>query len=434
MTDPPERARKDSLMNRSPSPGVIASGMREIQVLLESTRPWYRFAPRLEAAFGDFLRDRVLHMLQSGWWVLLLFYSFVGVSTFSQVYLLSAPALRESNLDVWLALFLIEGLPIAGLMLLPRLRPLRRHFHLSISLIAVFAISVITIGTSAFHDPYFNQHSSYVVVFILAMVYGIGAFRLTAATVVGLSAAALSLWIIVREGLWLNPGMFQQYVLVSNVVGMMLCYMVEQRDRRMFLQGQLLQLEKEELDLFSAELERLSCEDGLTGLANRRHFNETFQQEWERARREFQPLALVFVDVDHFKPFNDTYGHLEGDAVLGRVGGCLRGCLRRPGDMAARYGGEEFVLLLPGTPASGALEVARQVHQAIADLGIPHRASGAAGHVTASLGVAAVVPGPDMRGAELLAAADAAAYAAKGAGRNRIMLAAVGNDLPVAVA
>ncbi|HEX4870145.1 MAG TPA: diguanylate cyclase [Moraxellaceae bacterium] len=421
-------------MNRSPTTGAIAAGMREIQALLDSTRPWYRFAPRLEAAFGDFLRDRVLHMLQSGWWVLLLFYAFVGISTFSQVYLLSAAPLRESNLQVWWTIFLIEGLPIAGLLLLPRLGLLRRHFHVAISLIAVFAISVITIGTSAFRDPYFNQHSSYVVVFILALVYGIGAFRLTGATVVGLSAALISWRGIVAGGLWLDPGLFQQYVLVSNAVGMMLCYMVEQRDRRMFLQGQLLQLEKEELDLFSEELERLSCEDGLTGLANRRHFNETFQQEWERARREVQPLALVFVDVDHFKPFNDTYGHLEGDAVLGRVGMALRECLRRPGDLAARYGGEEFVLLLPGTPAGGALEVARQAHQAIADLGIPHRASGAATHVTASLGVAAVVPGAGMRSVDLLAAADAATYAAKGAGRNRIMLATVGDGAPVAVA
>lgn len=421
-------------MNRSPTSGAIAAGMREIQVLLDSARPWYRFAPRLESAFTDFLRDRVLHMLQSGWWVLLLFYAVVGISTFSQVYLLSAPTHRASNLDVWWTIFLIEGLPIAGLMLLPRVTSLRQHFSGVVAVCAVFAISVITVGTSAFHDPFFNQHSSYVVIFILAVVYGIGAFRLTTATLVGGSAALISWAIIVNRGLWLNPAMFQQYVLVANVVGMMLCYMVEQRDRRMFLQGQMLLLEKEELDLFSAQLERLSCEDGLTGLANRRHFNEAFQQEWERARREGQPLSLVFVDVDHFKPFNDTYGHLEGDAVLGRVGATLRGCLRRPGDMAARYGGEEFVLLLPGTPMAGALEVARQVHTAIAALGIPHQASGVATHVTASLGVASVVPLGLERSADLLAAADAAAYAAKKSGRNRIMQAGVGADVPEAVA
>ncbi|HET8730598.1 MAG TPA: diguanylate cyclase [Moraxellaceae bacterium] len=417
-------------MNRSPTSGAIVAGMREIQVLLDSPRPWYRFAPRLESAFTDFLRDRVLHMLQSGWWVLLLFYSVVGISTFSQVYLLSSAGQRASNVEVWSSIFLTEGLPIAGLMLLPRVPFLRKRFLEVVAVCAVFAISVITIGTSAFRDPFFNQHSSYVVIFILALVYGIGAFRLTTATLVGGSAAFIAWAVIVARGLWLNPAMFQQYVLVSNVVGMMLCYMVEQRDRRMFLQGQMLLLEKEELDLFSAQLERLSCEDGLTGLANRRHFNEAFQQEWERARREGQPLSLVFVDVDQFKPFNDTYGHLEGDAVLGQVGVTLRSCLRRPGDMAARYGGEEFVLLLPGTPAAGALEVARHAHGAIAALGIPHRASSVVPHVTASLGVATVVPEDGLRSADLLAAADAAAYAAKKAGRNRIVQGRVGTEVP----
>lgn len=419
-------------MTPSPTSGSIDAGMREIQDLLGRSGPWRRFAPRLEAAFGDFLRERVLDMLRSGWWVLLLFYAFVGLSTFAQVFLLSAPGLRDDNLRVWWIVFLAEGLPIAVLLLLPRLALLRRGFGAVLAAIAVFAITAITMGTSAFGDPYFNQHASYVVVFILSIVYGIGAFRLPQAAAIGASAALLAWTGIQAFDLWLEWGLFQQYVLVANVVGLMLCYMVEQRDRRMFLQGQLLQLEKEGLDLFSAELDRLSREDALTGLANRRHFNEVLQQEWERARRDGQPLALVFVDVDHFKPFNDSYGHLEGDAVLARVGATLRACLRRPGDLAARYGGEEFVLLLPATPEAGAVEVARQVHQAISALGIPHRASPVAPFVTASLGVAAVLPGPDLRSTTLVNRADEAAYAAKGAGRNRLMLAGKDGPRPVA--
>lgn len=418
-------------MNSSPTTGAIDAGMREIQVLLDSNRPWHRFAPRLETAFVEFLRQRVLDMLHSGWWVLLLFYFFVGLSTFAQVFMLSGPAWRADNLQVWWTVFLAEGLPIVGLLLLPRLSVLRERFALALGLIAMFAIAVITVGTSAFPDPFFNVHSSYVIIFVLALTYGIGAFRLWSAAFIGACAAMLALIVIVSLGLWLEWGLFLQYVLVSNVVGMMLCYMVEQRDRRMFLQGQLLQLEKERLDLVSAELDRLSREDSLTGLANRRHFNESILVEWERARREGQPLSLIFADVDHFKPFNDTYGHLEGDAVLSRVGATLRGCLRRPGDLAARYGGEEFVLLLPGTPEAGALEVARHVHRAIGGLGIPHRKSPVADHVTASLGVATLVPEAATCAAVLVAAADEAAYAAKGAGRDRVMVAGAGGPVPV---
>lgn len=419
-------------MPNPPSAGAITAGMREIQALLDSSRHWHRFTPALESAFVDFLRERVLEMLHRAWYILLLFYVVVGVSTYAQVYALSSPEYRAGNLQVWWAIFLAEGLPVATLMLLPRIRFMRRHFHATLRLLSALAIAFITIGTSAFPENFINLHSSYVVIFIQAICYGIGAFRLLDAVAVCTVAAVVSLAAIQGNGLWLEWGLVQQYILMTNIVGLLLCYMVEQRDRRMFLQGQLLKLEKEGLDRVSAELERLSREDGLTGLANRRHFDRILLQEWERARREAQPVSLVFVDVDHFKPFNDTYGHQEGDAVLARVGATLRACLRRPGDLAARYGGEEFVLLLPGTPEAGAIEVARQVHRAIAGLGIPHAASSAAPIVTASLGVAALVPG-DLDSDVLLAAADAAAYAAKAAGRNGIMVAGEGSSpAPVA--
>lgn len=417
-------------MTSSPTSGAIAAGVREIRALLDSTGHWRRFTPRLEADFGAFLRERVLEFLSRGWLVLLLFYVAVGLSTYVQVSLMSAPAFRPGNLEVWWTIFLAEGLPIAGLLLLPRVRFLRRHFHVALGVIAMFAICAIAVGTSAFPDPFFNIHSSYVVIFIQAICYGIGAFRLRHAVLVVASAGLLSLLVIKASGLWLEWGFFQQYVLMANVVGMMLCFMIEQRDRRVFLQGELLKLEKEGLDLVSSELERLSREDGLTGLANRRYFDQVLLQEWERARREAHPVALVFVDVDHFKPFNDTYGHQEGDAVLARVGATLRACLRRPGDLAARYGGEEFVLLLPGTHEEGAIEVARQVRRAISGLGIPHAASSTSDHITASLGVAAVIPG-DLDSDTLVAAADVAVYAAKGAGRNCIMLG--GTDRPMLV-
>ncbi|MES2917070.1 MAG: diguanylate cyclase [Pseudomonadota bacterium] len=418
-------------MNQPPSTGTITAGMREIQALLDNKGQWHRFTPRLEADFVDFLRDRVLEMLRRAGYVLVLFYAFFGFATYAQVYFLSSAAYREGNLTVWWAIFLAEGLPIATLVLLPHIDFLRRHFHAALRLLSAGAIAFICIGTSAFPDPFFNLHSSYVIIFIQLIAYGIGAFRLWSAVSICAVAALLSLAVILGAGLWLEWGLFMQYVLVANAVGMLLCYMVEQRDRRMFLQGELLKLEKEGLDLVSTELERLSREDSLTGLANRRHFDAVFLQEWERSRREAHPVSLIFVDVDHFKPFNDTYGHQEGDAVLARVGATLRACLRRPGDLAARYGGEEFVLLLPGTPEIGALEVARQVHRAIAGLGIPHVASRTAAFVTASLGVATMVPG-DLDGDTLLAAADAAAYAAKAAGRNTIMVAGgAGGDAPV---
>jgi diguanylate cyclase (GGDEF)-like protein len=165
-------------------------------------------------------------------------------------------------------------------------------------------------------------------------------------------------------------------------------------------------------------MERLAQQDGLTGLANRRYLDEYLMQEWQRLRREEASLALILTDVDHFKHYNDSLGHLAGDDALRAVAGALRAVLRRPADLAARYGGEEFALVLPHTELEGALVVAGALREAVAALALPHPASDWP-HISLSLGVAARVPQGDDP-APLLRAADAALYRAKAGGRNRI--------------
>ncbi|HEX6592477.1 MAG TPA: diguanylate cyclase [Moraxellaceae bacterium] len=404
--------------------------LREIQGLLDAPSRFLRLSPRLEADFRRHMQNRSIEILRHGWWTILLFYLAVGLSTYAEVQLLSYPLFLAGNLKVWWVVYLTEGVAITALLLLPRIAALHSHYWMSTAAIATLALSAIIIATSAFPDPYFNQHSSYVVIFITSIIYGIGGLRLLPAAAACWLSALLSWAVIWMFDLWMDWGLYAQYVVLANLVGMLICYALERRDRLMFLQSRLLELEKGKLDQFARELTRLSREDVLTGLANRRHFNEMFQVEWDRARREQQWLALIFVDIDHFKPFNDTHGHLEGDRVLSEVGTALRGSLRRPGDMAARYGGEEFVLLLPATPMSGALEVAAQVRQSIEALEILHRASSVADHLTASVGVAALIPTSEMRSAQLIARADEAVYAAKAAGRNRIMVAETEGFVP----
>ena len=165
-------------------------------------------------------------------------------------------------------------------------------------------------------------------------------------------------------------------------------------------------------------LHLLAHQDGLTGLANRRHFDETVEAELRRAMRESTPLALVLIDIDHFKLFNDRYGHPAGDDCLRKVGHAVARCARRPGDLAARYGGEELALLLPNTTESGALDVAEQVLGAIRALQYTHEAS-PNGVVTVSIGVAALVPIPAItQSSNLVQAADTMLYEAKRHGRN----------------
>lgn len=196
------------------------------------------------------------------------------------------------------------------------------------------------------------------------------------------------------------------------------------------------------------ELRRISTVDALTSVANRRWFDLALAREWRRARRGDEPLALLMADVDHFKLYNDRYGHPAGDECLRAVAQALVAASQRPADLVARYGGEEFMLLLPGTPREGAQHMAHRVLDAVETLAIPHAASPTAQHVTVSLGLACYdeqsttwlqrLPGSrfdeSQDGIELsnfIKAADAALYAAKRAGRAQARLLDVANaDLP----
>jgi diguanylate cyclase (GGDEF)-like protein len=159
--------------------------------------------------------------------------------------------------------------------------------------------------------------------------------------------------------------------------------------------------------------------DMLSGLANRRGFQSRLDFEWMKAQQCNNHLALLMIDVDHFKPFNDTYGHPEGDACLSRIGETLAGIAAATAGFAARYGGEEFSLLIPNTDASRALEVAEMVRAAVQDLAIPHSTSNHQA-VTVSVGVAATGPSATQSPSDLIEAADASLYVAKRCGRNAV--------------
>jgi diguanylate cyclase (GGDEF)-like protein len=166
-----------------------------------------------------------------------------------------------------------------------------------------------------------------------------------------------------------------------------------------------------QLDQVNRELMRLSAMDGLTGLANRRHFDSVLRSEWDRGERRRHPVSLLMCDVDFFKPYNDSYGHLQGDECLRRVSSALQFAIRRPCELAARYGGEEFALLLPETNAQQAMEIAETVRSNVERLAIPHGQS-PKGVVSISIGVATRVPSAQLSPERLIALADKALYIA----------------------
>ena len=238
----------------------------------------------------------------------------------------------------------------------------------------------------------------------------------------------LQVWAANNDGVWTGepatltvtgPWYTQwwAYVLYAGAVGLLIVGAIRWRTARI-LAGKNRDLEyaNRQLENANLELERLSVRDALTGLFNRRYFDSRLQEEWFRARRSGRPVALLMIDVDHFKHFNDVYGHIIGDNVLSAAGEILRETISRKTDFVARYGGEEFIALLYDTPEDGALSIAERVRAAFSDRELVPETD----NVTVSVGVCSVVPGTDDQAKTLVASADSALYAAKDNGRNRV--------------
>ncbi|MGE6385067.1 diguanylate cyclase [Pseudomonas sp. NPDC078416] len=167
-------------------------------------------------------------------------------------------------------------------------------------------------------------------------------------------------------------------------------------------------------------LQRLMNSDGLTGLSNRRHFDEYLELEWRRSTREQTQISLLMIDVDYFKAYNDAFGHLEGDEALRQVAKAIRANSSRPSDLPARYGGEEFALVLPSTSPGGARLLAEKLRQTIASMNIPHVAPSQGSSLTVSIGLATIVPQVGSHSRQLIQSADQGLYAAKHNGRNQV--------------
>jgi diguanylate cyclase (GGDEF)-like protein len=175
----------------------------------------------------------------------------------------------------------------------------------------------------------------------------------------------------------------------------------------------------QELLTTNQELQKLALSDGLTSIANRRRFDKYIEDEWQRLAREQQPLSLILCDIDHFKLFNDTFGHPAGDRCLIHIARALLKVPQRSADLVARYGGEEFAIVLPTTDTEGAWRIAQSVHKSIQALQIAHAASSTGAYVTVTMGISTIIPGQDNTTQTLIRAADIALYYAKQQGRNR---------------
>lgn len=217
----------------------------------------------------------------------------------------------------------------------------------------------------------------------------------------------------------------------GHLLGRTIRYALERHRQYLELQAEKLKLQamtaalqqsNQQLEVTNKALEQMATIDELTQIYNRRRFDEALWTEWRRLAREDSPLSVIMCDVDHFKAYNDTYGHPAGDYCLQQVAAAIANVVRRPADLVARYGGEEFAFILPNTDLKGAAHIAKDIQAAVQRLDLPHTSSTTGDQVTLSLGVASMIPHQDVAPVQLIESADRVLYTAKKLGRNRIQV------------
>jgi diguanylate cyclase (GGDEF)-like protein len=320
---------------------------------------------------------------------------------------LDAYSRGAGTLDALLPPFASIWLPILGLLIVQRLRSPAMLEAMMAACIAVGTVTRLALVTL---HPVMTYMWPTLIVGIVFVIYLYLPVRFTVAVALaaGFSIVAPTWWLL-SQGALLPPDQFYRgliWLLFANALGFIAANSLQRSQRAQFAQ--------------SLVLKHLLSTDAMTGIGNRRRFDDALDREWRRCGRSGQPLSLLMIDVDHFKAYNDHYGHQQGDDCLRRVARLLVDSVGRPGDLVARYGGEEFVCLLPEIDEDGARAVAAKFAAAIEQAAIPHPGAGLDGRLTISIGVATVTDLVTHRPAEAVALADKLLYAAKRAGRDQI--------------
>ncbi|MCK0153497.1 GGDEF domain-containing protein [Alcanivorax sp. S6407] len=382
---------------------------RSRRVVVPGVR-WLRFPRRLEAEYREYqCLEAVDSFRVNAFYILVLYLLLV-----TGIYALAPADVR----GLWLGTYLWVGVIVMVAGILAQFRGLDRYFPLYTGVGSFLAVMLSMAIPGFLDEPGSVQLANVSVIYALVIVYAMVGLRFPLATL-ACWAGGMFGWLIAEQfGRGIDWQIAHRTYTGVSLLGMFLCYTEEVRGRLLFFNQRQLQRQQNRTQALAERLHRLSREDSLTGLANRRYFDEVLDREWRRCQRERVPLTVMLVDVDRFKAYNDHYGHLQGDECLRALAAELRSYSRRGGDMVARFGGEEFVLLYPGVDETEAARLASRLCRTVRGMGLRHEYNPPFGEVTISVGVAWTVPMENRSAIKLVDAADQALYQAKEGGRD----------------
>ncbi|MFX5405901.1 GGDEF domain-containing protein [Acinetobacter baumannii] len=323
----------------------------------------------------------------------------------------------------WLSYYSWVGIIVLIAWILSFIKKLNQWFDYYVGIGSSAAVAITFILINVLENGQDNVLFHAAMMYAIVIIYGAVGMRFYTAIIAGWVGGLIGILVSTYLNGDIDWTFLNRTYTFSSFLGMTLAYATDRQHRENYLQNCMIELNRIELMQQAQQLSLLSQQDALTGLANRRYLDETLDNEWRRALRHETPLTIMMVDIDFFKPYNDSLGHLKGDQCLKDIATAISSIAARSGDLVARYGGEEFLLLFPMTNAQQAKIQAERLMNAIKKIAIVHPCSSVSPYVTISVGVATTIPRLNDSISAFVSRADHALYKAKTNGRNQYQIA-----------
>lgn len=390
-------------------------GQEQIDLLISRGLNLVWFPKELEVIYKDQYKNEAAYEFRYRAPIILCLYLYLSFGTYQVL----ATELRTA----WIAYYGWVGMIIVFAWLLAFIPSMNRWFDYYVCLGSTGAVALTFTLINVLEHGQNNVLFHAAMMYAVVIIYGFVGMRFYTAMFAGWSGGLIGIAISV----WLNGSIDWTYLnrtyTFSSFLGMALAYAIDRQHRENYLQDCMIELNRLELMRQAQQLSILSQQDALTGLANRRYLDEVLENEWKRSIRHEVPITIMMIDIDFFKLYNDTLGHIQGDQCLRRIAILLGSISSRSGDLAARYGGEEFLLLFSMTDKDQALIQVQRLMQLMQNIGIAHPRSNVSKYVTISVGVATTTPHLNDSLSEFISQADHALYVAKNNGRNQYHVA-----------
>ncbi|EPQ3279404.1 GGDEF domain-containing protein [Acinetobacter baumannii] len=323
----------------------------------------------------------------------------------------------------WLSYYSWVGIIVLIAWILSFIKKLNQWFDYYVGIGSSAAVAITFILINVLENGQDNVLFHAAMMYAIVIIYGAVGMRFYTAIIAGWVGGLIGILVSTYLNGDIDWTFLNRTYTFSSFLGMTLAYATDRQHRENYLQNCMIELNRIELMQQAQQLSLLSQQDALTGLANRRYLDEILDNEWRRALRHETPLTIMMVDIDFFKPYNDSLGHLKGDQCLKDIATAISSIAARSGDLVARYGGEEFLLLFPMTNAQQAKIQAERLMNAIKKIAIVHPCSSVSPYVTISVGVATTIPRLNDSISAFVSRADHALYQAKTNGRNQYQIA-----------